>query len=89
MNHSGHISLFYAVLLKQYNEKVANYFFRNVKFIVEDIELDVIPKAISFHEKNKKLSTIDSISYIFALSKKRLFLTSKDSFKGMKDVVFH
>lgn len=83
------MELYYA-LLRDYNEKKAEYYYNFFIPFCVIIEDDIIKKAMHFKLKHKKqrLSYIDCVSYILALKKGVRFLTGDKEFKSLKNVEF-
>lgn len=78
----------YYVLNLKYNGKTAAYFFNLFSKLVFDFPPELIPKAMElrFKYKDKALSYIDCIGYVFARENKRIFLTGDRAFQGMDGV---
>ncbi|PIO08967.1 PIN domain nuclease [Candidatus Woesearchaeota archaeon CG08_land_8_20_14_0_20_43_7] len=81
---------FYYSLLNQYDEEVAQIFYKKFKGCVREIDDEVIFKAMALKIKNKKrhLSYVDCIGYVYAQQNKIPFLTGDKEFKDMKGVEF-
>lgn len=81
---------FYKTLLKAYNERTADFWFKKIKPYVCKVDIDVMIESVKFQKSNikKKLSLFDCIGYIFSISKGYDFVTGDKEFKKMKDVKF-
>ena len=79
--------LFY-FLLKNYDEKVARFFFTNFSALAVELPLPVLTKAMIFRYKhrNKHFSYIDCFGYIYAVEHRMFFLTGDRAFQGMEHV---
>jgi predicted nucleic acid-binding protein len=84
------IAEFYNILLREYNERTANYWLKLLKPYRGKIRLDVWIKAIKFKNKHKKekLSFFDCIGYIFALENNMTFVTGDKQFSNKSQVLY-
>ena len=80
----------YYRLLVIFGIDVAEFYYNRYRQFVIDVEDSIINKAMIFRvqNKNKDLSYVDCIGYIFAIEKKIKFLTGDIQFKEMGNVEF-
>jgi predicted nucleic acid-binding protein len=81
---------FFYVLLKERDEKTANYWVNKLRPFSKTINLDIWIKSMNYRYENKKenLSIFDCIGYIFALENKIKFVTGDKAFKNRKNVIY-
>lgn len=81
---------FYSVLLRDYNEKTADYLLKKFEGYIAHTNLNTLIKAIKFRHKNKKqnFSFFDCVGYIFAVEKNMKFVTGDKEFKNLPHVEF-
>jgi len=81
---------FYSIILRDYNEKTADYLLKRFEAYVEDINLHTIIKAVKFRQANKKqnLSFFDCVGYIFAKENGMKFVTGDKEFQDQEGVEF-
>ncbi|MEK6932351.1 MAG: PIN domain-containing protein [Nanoarchaeota archaeon] len=82
----------YSALLRDYNEKKAEYYYSFYSKYCINLNDDIIKDSAklwhSMRKENKKPSYIDCIGYIAALRLKIKFLTGDKEFKDLKNVEF-
>jgi|SRR3989344_5783282 len=78
----------YYFLLKEHNEKTADFFFEKFSHRAVVLPLPIISKAMRFRHQNKRMrfSYADCLGYTYALEHQRFFLTGDRAFKGLKNV---
>ncbi len=83
------LELYYA-LIKDYNEKIADFYFKIFLNFVVAYNENVVKNAARFRfvNKDKKLSYVDCLGYIMALENNVRFLTGDKGFKNMENVEF-
>lgn len=81
--------LYYA-LLRDYNQKTADFWCDKIKFDLIKVTQDICIRASYFRYENKekKLSYVDCIGYQLALSYNLKFLTGDEKFKNLVNVEF-
>ncbi len=81
---------FYGVILKEYDEKTAEYWFRKLEGYAVSVGKEILKEAIKFRYENKKknISFFDAVGYVFSLANGCLFVTGDKEFKGLKNVEF-
>jgi len=82
----------YAALLRDYDEKKAEFYYNFYSKYCININDDIIKEAVklylSMRKENKKPNYIDCIGYLIALKLDIRFLTGDEEFKNMKNVEF-
>lgn len=80
----------YSVILKKYNEKTAEYWFRKLEGYAVPVNKNVLKEAIKFKHENKKtnISFFDAVGYVFSLLNGCIFVTGDKEFKNFKNVEF-
>jgi predicted nucleic acid-binding protein len=81
----------YWVILNQIGEKEANKVYEEYRSAVVDVEDEILKEAIKFRKKvykNKKISYIDAIGYIYSLKNNLIFLTGDKEFEDLENVEF-
>ena len=80
----------YYFLLREFNEKTANFWLDKLKTCFLNADIDVIIKAMAFKfkNKNKKFSFIDCIGYLLAKEHGLIFLTGDKEFENLLNVEF-
>ena len=81
---------FYGVLLREFNEKTAEYWLHKLRPYSEEVYLDVLIKAVTLKRqlKETKLSFFDAVGYIFSKERGAVFVTGDEDFKNMNGVEF-
>jgi predicted nucleic acid-binding protein len=95
LDHDLHTSLynlyeFYTILLRDFNETIAQEFFYQFKRHIVPIKDDHIFKASKFMLENskKRLSYADCIGYIIARENGIKFLTGDKEFENLDNIEF-
>ena len=81
---------FYGVILKDYDGKTAEYWFRKLEGYAVAVGKEILKEAVKFRYENKKknISFFDAVGYMFSLLNGYLFVTGDKEFKGLKNVEF-
>ena len=81
---------FYGIILREYNEKTANYLFRKFEAYLKQVEMTTLIKAVKFRYENKKqnLSFFDYVGYIFAVENNMKFVTGDKQFEERENVEY-
>ena len=81
---------FYLVVLREHNEKTADYWLRKVERFASPVNRDILIKAVKYKHENKKqnLSFFDCTGYMFALENNMKFVTGDKEFKDKEGVEF-
>lgn len=81
---------FYKTLLKEYDKKTADYWFRKFKQYCKKVDIDILIRAVLFQYENKKrkMSLFDCVGYIFSLENDFKFVTGDKEFKHREGVLF-
>lgn len=81
---------FYGVILREYDENTADYWFKRLVPYCEEVHRGTLIKAVKYRHENKKknLSFFDCVGYIFAKRSMRKFVTGDQQFKGVLGVEF-
>ncbi|MBI1969664.1 PIN domain-containing protein [Candidatus Woesearchaeota archaeon] len=79
-----------AIILKQYNEKTSDYWFRKFYSYAKTISADLLYEAVKFRwkAKHKKLSFFDATAYIFARKYQCTLVTMDNDFRHLPGVEF-
>ena len=85
--HFNLVELYY-IILKDFNEEKALGLYKKFKECSTDVSDDVIFEAMKLKLKNKSLSYVDCIGYVFAIKNNLKFLTGDKEFKDMIDVEY-
>ena len=90
VTNSLNLAEVYYFLLRNYNEKTADYWKANLNFVFLEITPELSIKAAKFRYKHKnlKVSYADCIGYITALENNMKFITGDNKFKNMEGVEF-
>jgi len=78
----------YYIVLKDFNEEKAKIIYNKFKDCIYEVKDDIIFEAMKLKLKNKSLSYVDAIGYIFAIKNNLRFLTGDKEFKDMPHVEF-
>ena len=81
---------FYAVILREENEKTANYWIKKLEPYSVKVETNILIEAIRFKYKHKKqkISFFDAVGYIYSTNNNCVFVTGDKEFENMKFVEF-
>lgn len=81
---------FYSVLLREFNEKTADYWYRKIENYSQPVSKRILIEAVKFRHKNKKsgISFFDAVGYIFAVLNGYLFVTGDKEFRNLDNVEF-
>lgn len=81
---------FYRTLLREYNKKTADYWFRKFKPYIRKVNIDILIKAVLFQYENKKrrMSLFDCVGYLFSKENNLKFLTGDKEFKHREGAYF-
>jgi predicted nucleic acid-binding protein len=90
ITNSLHLAEVYFCILRNYNEKTANYWISNLDIVFLDITPEIAVKAskLKYKHKKSKLSYADCIGYVTAIENNMKFVTGDKQMKGMKGVEF-
>lgn len=78
----------YYVLLRLYNQKTADHFFKKIKEITRDVPEELVPEAMQFRYEHRKknFSYADALGYTYARKHNITFVTGDKAFKGLEGV---
>lgn len=81
---------FYYVLLKEHNEKTAEYWHKKLSPYIARASVEITTEAANFRFKHKtqKFSFFDAFGYVFAMDNKMEFVTGDKEFKSLPKVIF-
>jgi len=81
---------FYYVLLRDYNEQIANLWLEKFRSFIRPVPFSIWAKAMKYkHENNKEnLSFFDCIGYMFAIENGYPFVTGDKQFAKRKGVMY-
>jgi hypothetical protein len=81
---------FYKTLLRQFDKRTAEYWYKKFNPYCLKVNLDVLKKAIDFQHDNRKtnISLFDAVGYIFSIENNMEFITSDKKFKNKPNVKF-
>lgn len=81
---------FYATLLKKYDEKTADYWYRRLSILCKQVPLEILIKAAKFRIENSQsnISFFDAVGYIYSIEKNMKFVTGDSEFKNRRGVLF-
>ncbi len=81
---------FYGVILREHNEEKADLWFNKLQGFTQEVSLAILIEAVKFRYKNKEknLSWVDAIGYIFAKQNDYLFATGDKEFEGLEGVEY-
>lgn len=82
---------FYGVILRNYNEQTADYWFKRLESYSINIGRLILIEAIKFRYKHRKsnISFFDAVGYVFSLINGFLFVTGDKEFEKFKNVEFN
>ncbi|MBS3089224.1 PIN domain-containing protein [Candidatus Pacearchaeota archaeon] len=81
---------FYSVLLREEDERVADYWFKKLERYSLQVTKEVLIEAIKFRYEHKKqdVSFFDAVGYVFSVKNGYHFVTGDKEFEGMPSVEF-
>jgi|SRR3989344_9635727 len=81
---------FYGIILRDYDEKTANYLLKKFMMYIIPVKLDIMIKAVKYRHENKKqnLSFFDCVGYMFSREKGMKFVTGDKEFEDKEGVEF-
>ena len=81
---------FYSIILREHNEKTANYLLEKFKAFLAPVNLNTLIKAVKYRQEKKKqnLSFFDCVGYVFALENNMKFVTGDKEFEHLPNVEF-
>ena len=79
---------FYRTLLREYDRKTADYWFRKLRPYCKQVPVEILIKAVLFQSesKKKKLSLFDCVGYLFSIERQLAFVTGDKEFEKMPGV---
>lgn len=90
ITNSLHLAEVYYRILLEHNKQTADFWIRNLKFELININLEVAIEAslFKFENKKKKFSYADCIGYLASIKNNLKFLTGDEGFRNFEDVEF-
>jgi len=81
---------FYSVILREYDEKTADYWFKKLEQYAISIEKSILKEAVKFRYEHKKsnISFFDAVGYMFSIEEGYFFVTGDKEFENFKNVEF-
>src|SRR3989338_7101923 len=81
---------FYAVLLREEGEKVADYWFKKLERYSILVIKEILIEAIKFRHEHKKqnISFFDAVGYMFSVKNGYYFVTGDKEFESLQNVEF-
>src|SRR3989344_7698099 len=81
---------FFVVLLREQDEKVADYWFRKFERYSVSVDKYTLKEAMKFRHEHKKkgISFFDAVGYIFSIRNGYYFVTGDKEFEKFKNVEF-
>lgn len=81
---------FYAVLLREEGEKVADYWFKKLERYSLLVIKEILIEAIKFRHEHKKqdISFFDAVGYTFSVKNGYYFVTGDKEFESLPNVEF-
>ena len=81
---------FYAVLLREEGEKVADYWFKKLERYALPVVKEILIEAIKFRYEHRKqdISFFDAAGYIFSVKNGYYFVTGDKEFEKLPNVEF-
>ncbi|MBS3099515.1 PIN domain-containing protein [Candidatus Pacearchaeota archaeon] len=81
---------FYAVLLREEGEKVADYWFRKLERYSVSLDKEILIEAIKFRYAHRKtnISFFDAVGYVFSVKNGYYFVTGDKEFEKFDFVEF-
>lgn len=81
---------FYAVLLREEGEKVADYWFNKLERYSQPVRKEILIEAIKFRHENRKsnISFFDAAGYVYSLKNGYYFVTGDKEFENILNIEF-
>ncbi len=81
---------FYAVLLREHDEKTADYWFGKFEAYSLPVDKRILIEAVKFRYEHRKadISFFDAVGYVFSVSEGYRFVTGDKEFEGREGVAF-
>ncbi len=81
---------FYGVILREHGEEKADFWKKKLESYAEQVSLLILKEAVKFRYKNKEknLSWVDAIGYVFAKQNNHLFVTGDKEFEDLEGVEY-
>ena len=81
---------FYLVLLKKYDEKTAEYWFKRYSNYSVRVDKLILKEAVKFRYEHKKsgISFFDAVGYLFSIKERYIFVTGDKEFENFENVEF-
>ncbi len=81
---------FYAVLLREEGEKIADYWFKKLERYSLLVIKEILIEAIKFRHEHRKqdISFFDAVGYIFSVKNGYYFVTGDKEFENLPNVEF-
>jgi len=81
---------FYGVLLREYGEDEAEYWFRKLEQYSVPANKFILKKAVKFRQEHikQRISFYDAVGYIFSIKNGYYFVTGDKEFEDFKSVEF-
>ncbi|MEK6859386.1 MAG: PIN domain-containing protein [Nanoarchaeota archaeon] len=81
---------FYGVILREHGEEKADFWLKKLENYAEQVSLSILIEVVKFRHENKEknLSWVDAIGYIFAKQNNHLFVTGDKEFESLEGVEF-
>lgn len=81
---------FYSVILREYDEKTAEYWFKKLERYAVSADKLILKEAVKFRYENKKsdISFFDAVGYVFSIKKGYFFVTGDKEFENFEGVEF-
>ncbi len=81
---------FYGVILREHGEEKADLWIKKLENYAVQVTLSILIEAVKFRYKNKEknLSLVDAIGYIFSLKNGYYFVTGDKEFEKFRNVEF-
>ncbi|MBI2672360.1 PIN domain-containing protein [Candidatus Woesearchaeota archaeon] len=81
---------FYGILLREYNEKTANFWCKKFEIFSYSANLDLLKKAVKYRQENKEknFSFFDATGYVYAQENNMKFVTGDQAFEDVVGVEY-
>ena len=81
---------FYSVILREYDERTADYWFRKFEQYAIPVEKSILKEAVKFRYEHKKsgISFFDAVGYLFSIKERYIFVTGDKEFENFENVEF-
>jgi len=81
---------FYGVILREQGEEKADYWLDKFQAFSMNVSLNILTKAVKFRyvNRDKNISLIDAIGYIFSKENNYIFVTGDREFEKLENVEF-